>query len=210
MKRRVIYFDFDRTLLDTDALKKEQATRIAAITQLTLQQVEEGMKAYVRNVNHLEFTPEGYAAYMADIYAVNPGDILKIYVTTPSFIRQFIFPEVRETLNELVQSGWNIGIFSAAIPGYQRLRIEATGILDYVHSELIIIDPHKTGIEALEKLPDDVLVVDDDRTVIEKLMLHMPRFRPVWCNRKTSEKLDKIPTITNLREVLPLCSSILT
>lgn len=205
MKSSVIYFDFDRTLLDTDSLKLEQANRVATITQLTAAQVEEGMRAYVSSVDHLEFTPEGYAQFMAELFSVVPSDIIKIYLTTPSYIAQFVFPEVKQTLTELVKRGWKIGVFSAAVPGYQRLRIEATGILEYVEKELVIIDPKKTGIDALEKLPDDVIIVDDDKNVIEKLARHMPRFRPIWCNRKNSDTLITVPTISNLLEVLPIC-----
>lgn len=199
----MIYFDFDRTLIDTDSLKDEQAKRIGAITGLTPEQTHEGMRAYIKSLeSHLDFTPEGYATFLENLYGVNPGDVLKIYVTDSNYVADFLFPEVLEVLTTLKKEGYSIGIFSAAMPGPQILKIEKTGVYDLVDKHLIIIDPRKLGIDALSQLPDGVMIVDDDFEVVSRLNKYSPRFTPVWCNRKSGEVNSVICTIHNLRELL--------
>lgn len=203
MKSKIIYFDFDRTLLDTDALKIEQANRISRIANITVDQVNEGMKLYIEAIiDHFEFTPEGYAVFLEELYGVNPSDILKIYITDSNYIADFLFPEVLEVLKCLKERGHELGIFSAASPGHQRLKIERTGVFEYIEKHLIIIDPKKMGIDSLEKLPDEVTVIDDDCEIIRKLSKYMPRFNPIWCNRKSIDVMQNIQTIHDLRDLL--------
>jgi len=86
MDRNVIYFDFDRTLLDTDALKAEQERRIAQITELTIEQVNEGMHAYIASLDtHLHFSPDGYAVFLANRFNIDQNQVLKVLSSTRFF-----------------------------------------------------------------------------------------------------------------------------
>jgi FMN phosphatase YigB (HAD superfamily) len=209
MEKKIVYFDFDRTLLNTDALKIEQTKRIAGITNLSIIQIEEGMRLYVESIkNHLDFTPEGYAEYLSKEYGCNLSDVLKIYITDSNYIGEYLYPEVLGVLEELKKIGYSLGIFSAAMPGPQRLKISRTGVFEFTEEHLIIIDPRKLGIEVLEQLPDGVIIVDDDLQVIEKLQRHSPRFVPIWCNRKNQDDLPKTRTIHSLKELPNLLDEI--
>lgn len=200
MTPHVIYFDFDRTLLDTDALKQEQASRVAQITGLTSEEVTRGMQLYVSSINHLDFTPEGYAFYLEQLYGINPSDVLKIYVTDSNYIAGYLFPEVLPVLKKLSDQGMSLGIFSSAVPGYQLLKIERTGILEFIDRQPII-SPRKLEPECVRKLPEGAVIIDDDQEVINNLVENHPQLLSIWCNRRNGKNHPKVRTIHNLEEL---------
>ena len=203
VKGRVIYFDFDRTLLDTDELKEEQARRIALIAELSLEQVNQGMKEYIQSLaDHVDFSPEGYATYLAAHFGVVPSDVIKIYITDSNYIKDFLYPNTLSVLRKLKNRHNDLGIFSAAIPGHQRLKIERTGVLSYINPTRIIIEPRKLELSILSKLPEGAIVVDDDKQVILWLCEHAKQITPIWINRKTEELLSGVMTISDISELL--------
>ncbi|MCC7304367.1 HAD hydrolase-like protein [bacterium] len=203
MKSQVIYFDFDRTLLDTDSLKQEQARRIAKIAQLSEEQVYQGMQQYIESIpNHLYFDVGGYALFLGNLYDINPSDVTKIYLTDCNYIADFLFPETLEVLKKLSREGYSLGIFSSAVPGHQKIKIENTGVLEYIPWSSVIISPNKLDTDIVAKIPNNTIVIDDDRTIIVELLEKHPHLTPVWCNRKTDEKIYGIRTIKNLSELL--------
>lgn len=200
MDRNVIYFDFDRTLLDTDALKAEQAKRIANNTGLTIEQVNEGMRRYVNSVSgHLQFSPDGFSIFLSQYFTLDPHLALNVYMSDPRYIATYLFPEV---LEELTKRGYRLGIFSAAMFGYQKVKIENSGVLNWIPWSSVLISPKKLEKEILSQIPDGATVVDDDISVVNTLMVRAPSLIPVWCNRKTEETHATCKTIKSLRDLL--------
>lgn len=203
MQNKIIYFDFDRTLIDTDALKVEQAERVAKITQLTVAQVQEGMKQYIASIdNHLNFDIGEYAAFLARQFDVNPSDVAKIYLTDCNYIANYLFPESLEVLEKLREAGFALGIFSGAVPGHQKVKIESTGVLEFIPWDSVIISPQKLQNAVVSKVPEGATIIDDDPNVIQYLVDNHPLITPIWCNRKTNETMPQVRTIKNLRELL--------
>lgn len=203
MQASTIYFDFDRTLLDTDGLKAEQARRIAKITYLSEEQVVEGMKKYIASlIDHLDFHPEEYANYLASLYSVPAGDVMKVYLADTSYFAGFVFPEVVEVLTQLQQRGVSLGIFSSAQYEYQLHKLKYSGVMQFFKHDSIIIHPRKLTPEIVTKVPNESLVIDDDLAVVQELQKSHLHVVPIWCNRKSADEASGIRTIHTLRELL--------
>jgi len=203
MDCQTIYFDFDRTLLDTDALKAEQERRIAQITELSIEQVNEGMRHYIASLDtHLHFPPEGYAAFLANRFSIDQNQVLKVYITDSNYIAEYLFPEVLEVLAELKNRGVELGVFSGAMFGHQKVKIERSGITEFISWKSILVTPQKLDSQVLSKIPRNALVIDDDIAVVTALVTQAPTLVPVWCNRKTSDQATGLKTIHSLKDLI--------
>jgi FMN phosphatase YigB (HAD superfamily) len=199
----IILFDFDRTLLDTDSLKVTQAQKIADITELSYEQVQDGMRSYIASLaSNLDFSPQGYAQHLQILWGINPSDVLKIYVTGANYVRNHLFPEVVDVLAQLSKS-YTLGIYSEAQAIHQRLKIENAGILEYLDATKIIIAPRKKEQHIIESLPISAVVIDDDLQVIDALVkFGAATLKPIWLNRKSGTKHDSVVTIHSLNDLL--------
>lgn len=201
--RSHIFFDFDRTLIDTDALKAEQAHRIAKITQLSVEDIHAGMRQYIDSIqNHLLFSVEGYAQFLSDLYGVSPGDVLKIYLTDCNYIADYVFPEVYEVLQTLSENNVEMGIYSTANPGHQRIKVEHSGVLKYIPWHKVVIAPNKLAPEIVAKVPNKVTLIDDDLEVLTTFQRVRPDVEVLWINRKQSTSSFSGKMIYSLRELL--------
>jgi len=200
---KVVFFDFDRTLIDTDLLKTEQTRRIARITSLSEKQVTEGMRLYIESLtDHFQFNPGGYANFLADLYSISSGDVMKVYLSDSSYISYFVFPEVPRVLTDLKENGWRLGIFSSAVFEHQLHKLKNSGVMKFFEENSIIIHPRKLTPEIVNKVPEGAYVIDDDIDIAAALKRHHAHVIPIWCNRKTNEEHPTIKTVHNLSQLL--------
>lgn len=95
-----------------------------------------------------------------------------------------------------------VGIFSEGVPEWQMKKLVLTGAIDYLDQALIFIERRKLASEAIEKIPNGVVLIDDKKEVIKALRLQMPDLELIWINRKNEEEMDGVKTIRNLTELL--------
>lgn len=207
--KRLLLFDFDRTLLNTDALKAEQTLRIARITRTTPEEILEGMRGYIATIpSKNDFSPEGYALFLQDNLGVNPSDVLKIYITVPSYVTGFLYPEALPIMTELRARGYRLGIYSEARKEHQRLKLERTGVLELCVQKYVIIAQKKVVDEVVLSLPQGTIIVDDDRGVIEGLQRYSSLIEPIWLNRKSNDSHPEVRTIFSLTQLLDIFPAI--
>jgi FMN phosphatase YigB (HAD superfamily) len=199
---RPIFFDFDRTLIDTDALKSEQAKRLANATQLTVEQVNGVMQSYISTLrDSYEFTIDNYIAALSSTYGVNPKEVEKVYFTETAYIADYIFPDVFPTLRQLKKKGVLIGIFSESNPKHQWIKFEKSGVLEFIDRQYIIVAKHKTEKQTISQLPKDVILIDDSLRVLDAMLTLAPDLKYLWLNRKSKDVHSIIPTIHTLNEI---------
>jgi hypothetical protein len=196
--KQLLLFDFDRTLLDTDALKEAQAEKVATIVGLTIEQVHNGMRSYIASLqSNLDFTPAGYAQHLQLLWGVNPSDVTKIYYTDVGYIQHFLFDDTLPALSRLSKK-YELGIYSESQPTYQLLRIEHSGVMDFISPERVSVLSRKREPEQLQKIPKGAILIDDDVKVIKAVLEHAQHIRLVWLNRK------KLPNEFGVAEIASL------
>lgn len=202
---KTVLFDFDRTLIDTDALKREQAKRVAQILGENIDTVEELMKAYIESLDsHLDFDITEYATFIHHRYHIPVEYIRNVYVNNPTYIRNFVYPEVIETLKILRQRGYVLGILSQASMESQRIKFEYSGVLSFMSPAYVSVVRRKTTEKALSIIDLGAMFVDDDWEVIEYVIRMRPDIRAVYIDRSNGNRCDYPLRITSLDKIIEL------
>ncbi|MBW6441811.1 hypothetical protein K0B04_02800, partial [Patescibacteria group bacterium] len=160
-------------------------------------------KGYVKKEQGFtDFIPQEYINFISETFQKDSLDISKAFFDEKNF-ENVLFTDVMKALNSL--SGiYDLGIFSESFKEFQLLKLHRTNVLNYFNPDLIFIYSRKLTQEALDSLPDNCFIIDDNPEVISGL-IESGRFKPIWLNRKTQEEHEKCVTIfdlKNLKEIL--------
>lgn len=93
-----------------------------------------------------------------------------------------------------------MAIFSEGFKDYQGQKIAT--LIDLFDKDLIFITRRKLDEVYLKQIPKGVLIVDDNKEVIETLKQLRPDSELIWINRKNEEKIEGVKTIKSLDELL--------
>lgn len=196
---RIILFDIDYTLLDTDILKKihfSQIKNILGVKSVTLSRL------FAKYVNSLDdtcdFNPDDIIRMLSDKFKIDEEELEEVFYDNPESYRRSLYSGVSELLEALDDS--TLGIYSEGSKKFQMVKISQTGISKYFSLNHIYIFRRKSLMSALAKLPQRAVVVDDNLDRIITLKKHT-NLQPVWINRKNDRKGKGIKTVSSFSEL---------
>jgi len=203
MKKGILLFDIDQTLIDTDKASEKHNEKILKILgnpdKNEYQKIKDTYKHSLSNQR--EYDPEVIYKKVCERFNFkNLSSLLNVYYEKENWFiyKESVFPEVKECLGKL-KDNYNFGIFSEGVPKFQNNKFQAMGIAEYFESDLIFIVNAKDNIEIISKLPKDSIIVDDKENICEFLTNN--GFRAIWLNKKDNEKSDRFKTIHNLLDL---------
>lgn len=205
MPKDILYFDIDKTLIDTAKL----------FQLITDDLISKGVSA-----EDLTTTIDNYYLDIVDNTKFNPKELIKRVVKigplkTPALKTIFfkkkhfseaLFPEVKECLQRLSKN-YTIGVFSQGTKDWQMAKLELSGIERFIDPKLVIISPDKASGDVVATLKQEASVVDDKLAIIRTLADWRKDLNLFWLDRYHTEtspfkKYTTISRITQLEEIL--------
>jgi putative hydrolase of the HAD superfamily len=219
MSLRGIIFDMDNTLFDFVEAKMIACTEVVSF--LDAGDPEE-LFEYFRRETHGFENPENIRDYILD-NGFNPVEKYQKCVTiyeTHKINNIRLYPDVRETLEELNEIGIPLGIVTDANSNNANKRLAKTGIENLVHS-LISHDmtgakkpdlaPFKYALDTMGLIASETLFVGDSlrRDIMPSKQLGMMAAYAAYGDRnsamdRTSGDYEPDRTLNNFREVLEI------
>jgi putative hydrolase of the HAD superfamily len=216
---RGIIFDMDNTLFDFVEAKMSACTEV--VNFLGAGDPEELFEYFRREIHGFE-NPENIRDYMLD----NGIDLLENYQTcvriyeTQKISHIKLYPDVRETLEELNEIGLLLGIVTDANSDNARKRLVKTGLEDLVHSltahdmtgaKKPDLAPFKYALDTMGLIASETLFVGDSlrRDIAPSKELGMMAAYAAYGDRnsakdRTSGEYEPDRTLNNFHEVLEI------
>lgn len=202
MNKKVILFDIDRTIFDNEKFKDLKDEQI--IKLLNIKNIEEYKNIFKNYYSSLSNTRYYDHNHFIDLVCKkynfkDKKSILSLTYDNPELYSKSLFPDVNKTLEYLVKKN-KLGIFSEGKSDFQVFKFNALGLNKYFEKDLIFIVDAKDTKEVIDRLPKDVVIVDDKERICDFLFEN--NIDCVWLNRKDERKSDKYKTIHTLLELL--------
>lgn len=202
MKRKLILFDWDDTLFSKVEYKKRLRSNLAKICETTEEEIFKFEEMYFENLKRSDdFQIKNFVQSFSEKFNKKielkdfSSDKLKIYSGA-------LFSETISVLEKL-KDNFDLGIYSQGFVNLQQIKIRSSGVDNFFEKEFVYIDRNKLRADFVSKLPDGAIIVDDKKEVVERLKT-LGRFRIIWINRITDEKIRGVTTIKNLGELVDL------
>lgn len=181
---KIILFDLDRTLFDTDWFGVRMRQILEEMTGFKYEVIQARIDVYKNGLeSNLWFDFRELVKDFADSDE-EYSKIVHAFVSDQTAFR--VYDDVRDCLSNLKDKGYTLGIFSEGVEWFQEIKLDKIGIRKYLGSELLFIGLNKRTKEFLDQIPEGAVIVDDNPEVIEVLE-NDGRFVPVWLNRKGLE-----------------------
>jgi len=201
MKRKIIFFDIDDTLIDSsNKLGPLFCLNISEQTKVSIEKIIEIKSKYRLTLEKgSDYVPNDLINTVCNELKIdigkinNPFDIEDIY-------KNAVFSKVVEALEKLSKK-YTLGIFSEGFEDYKSKKIILSGLIKYFDKKWIFIERRKLSPEALIKIPIGSIIIDDKKEVIETLKNLRPDLELIWINRKDKEKIEGVKTIKSLEEM---------
>jgi len=200
MKKKIILFDWDDTLLSKAEYKKNLRSNLAKICEVSEEEIFEFEEKYFNNLAKSgDFEINDFVKSFSQKFGKEVkledfnSDKLGIY-------SKALFSDSIPALNNL-KNDFRLGIYSQGFDSLQRIKIEASGIKDFFEEDLIYMNRNKLDPDFVKKLPNGAIIVDDKKEVIEKLK-QAGKFKLLWINRNNDETIEGVTTIKNLNELV--------
>jgi phosphoglycolate phosphatase-like HAD superfamily hydrolase len=199
MKEKIILFDLDDTLFSKNEYVKRLGDNLAKECGVSVEEVMTMEKDYFESLkNSNDFHIKNLLKYLnknfdkkIELEKFN-SDKLKIYSGS-------LFPDTIPVLKKLQKNNFTLGIYSQGFDDCQRVKMNASGIGDFIDNRFIFINRNKSDPEFIRTLPNST-IIDDKKEKIEQLEL-VGRFNLTWINRKNDEVIGgKITTAKDLNE----------
>lgn len=204
-KPKIILFDIDYTLIDTDKLRKLTNEKILKIVKISLQKLEKATEEFANTLKtSKEFSPQKYAQFLAKYFAdAAIRKAVNNIFREPGIYQQATYPEVISVFKKLKQI-FRLGIYSEGVKEFQMNKLTLSGIIKYLDKNLIFIYPDKTGkAEELVKKFGEVYFVDDNPKHIKDIT-KTEGAHPIWLKRGPKAQACgslNCPTILSLEEL---------
>lgn len=201
--KKIILFDIDRTLLDTDKTSVLHNECIAKILKTDdLEKIKSVKSNYKSTLsNEREYKAEEYLKILVkEFNSEKLEDLLDVYYGEKYkyTYKDAVYPEAVSVLEKL-KSNYRLGIYSEGANGFQDNKFESMGISEYFEKDLTFILEAKDTVEAIKKIPNGAVVVDDKERICE--FLNDNGIEVLWLNRKDDRKSDNFETIYSLLEL---------
>ena len=199
LPKKIILFDVDKTLIDTTNLFKEKIVAVILkecnLTQIEYESLQDDYQATLDK--YTDFEPQGLLQFIT-----KKNDVSHLYERafgTKQFYLDSVFNDVLPVLNQ-VKSECRLGIFSEAVPSWQKFKLEMADLSRHFEPELLFISRRKTEQSFLKALPEAAYIIDDNPQVITELQA-FNLVQPIWLNRVEDKTKLSVPTITNLYQL---------
>jgi phosphoglycolate phosphatase-like HAD superfamily hydrolase len=203
MNKKIILFDFDKTVSDTNGFVEKFSRVLYKKFDIPQDRLVSILKEYNATLESTtDFRPEGFSQVISEKTGVNIELIQKDIFDAKNFP---IFGEVINVLEKLSTNN-DLGIFSEGFEDWQKKKIKLSGIWDFFDPKLMIIERRKLLPESMNKIPQQAIVIDDKKIVIETLVKFRPDLKLVWINRDNDEEIStpQVTTIKNLEQLLTI------
>lgn len=200
MKNKTIYFDIDRTLIDSVEIRKQTRSTIALESGLGREKMEEYINVYVSTLAHKnEYNYREMLQHLSQESGIN-FELLKQAHDKPENFKKSLYNDTVITLKKLKDEDNLLGIYSEGWDDYQLNKLKLSGIYKFFDEDKIIISSNKSIFKLVEKIGTAV-VVDDCPEVIDYLSQY-PQITPIWLNLLDNRKHKTAKTIHSLSELM--------
>ncbi len=197
--KRCIYFDIDRTLIDSVKIRELTRARMCGETGLRRNQLNQVIEEYVSTLAHKnDYRREKMINFVSEKTGIKYAALKQAH-DRPENYSEALYPEVAKALERLKKVGEVLGIYSEGFVRYQTDKLVLSGIIRYFETDKVVIVKRKLREKVVKQL-DAAVVVDDSREVIEYLK-NFKEITPIWLNRINKENMDGVRTIYNLDEL---------
>lgn len=199
MNNKTIYFDIDRTLMDSDKLR--ELTRGGMCRQLNLNrnEIDKIINEYLKGLKYKnDFCRED----MIKKISLKTGikyDLLKNAHDKAIYYKKSLYKDVLKNLIKLKKAKYHLGIYSEGFNDYQMDKLILSGIYKYFDTDKIIIERRKMDEKIVKKM-DGTTIVDDNIEVIKYLSNFLTIIN-IYINRIDDKKHYIFKTIFNLNEI---------
>ncbi|PIY79128.1 MAG: hypothetical protein COY81_04410 [Candidatus Pacebacteria bacterium CG_4_10_14_0_8_um_filter_43_12] len=205
MTEQTVYFDIDKTLVDTQKLLQNCRQSLVQIGVLP-ENFDRAAKAYLGHLtSRTEYNPDDFIATVAFYQPeIEMTDISAAFWLAQNFA-EALFPEVLTVLTQL-SAHFTLGIFSQGNKDWQRKKLRKTGLAEFFSSDHLIIADYKLSPEIVTLLEENAIVIDDKSEVIQFLKTDGPTgLKPIQIDRQaTSSNAQKIASLSALLPLLQL------
>ncbi len=206
MKKPIILFDIDYTLLDTDLLKEKMDSYICSFAKIKRKSLVMLNDEFIdRLQSTIAFSPRRYAQFLQKkLGAKSLKDyLLDLFFKNRQLYHSCLYPETINVL-ALLQENYKLGIFSEGTFHFQLAKVQLSGVKKYLDEKLIFIYPNKSGkAKELARQLGLITIVDDNIGNINELLL-TKGVSPIWIKRgpKAEKEELKVKTILTLDELI--------
>lgn len=202
MEKPRIYFDIDKTLIDTELLIRNIKNSLTEVgyPEATFDQTLIDYRATLRD--NTEFDPEVFIDNLSAASSQAEREHIAHTFWQASNFQQALFPDALMVLTGLSQL-LELGIFSQGVKPWQQKKLQLAGLDKFFPEERRIIEANKLSETAITQLSQGAWVVDDKKPVAEFLRTNRPDLRVLWINRHQPEETD-LETISSLLYVVAL------
>lgn len=203
MSKKIILFDIDKTIFNTELMSEEINFNLNRVLKNSdLDKFLSAKTKYKKDLkNEREFVPEDFISVLSfDFNFKDPKLLLKVFYSKRySYIyKQSVFRETLKVIDNL-KNRYRLGVFSEGTAKFQNHKFNSLGLNEYFDKDLIFIVDAKDTKEVIDRLPKDVVIVDDKERICDFLFEN--NIDCVWLNRKDERKSDKYKTIHTLLEL---------
>ncbi|MFH2118112.1 MAG: HAD hydrolase-like protein [Candidatus Paceibacterota bacterium] len=206
VKKPLILFDIDGTLIDTLKVVKNHFLNFAKVFKVTPDKVEQVFKSYLSSLdNSTDFSPAGCIAYLAEYHQADANQVESIFYHSDNF-GSVLFPESRKVLQKLQAEQYTLGIFSEGFADFQERKLTENNILDFFYPEYRYILRRKMDTKLIESLPENTIIIDDKTTVITFLE-KFPNIIPLHIVREVNSPTGEY-TLSSLNDLFPILAQL--
>ncbi len=199
---KVILFDIDYTLINTDLLREAFMENLVHILQKDTRSDLGSIASALIDIEMQLISEKGrfelnrYLEMIAHKYSMSPnlrGDLEKA-LTAPEMFKKSVYPEVWDVLKKL-KGKIPAGVFSAGDVDFQHRKLQLSGLSEYlVPAQVNIFERKVPSIpQLLSKYQNvDLTVVDDRVEALEAIKQQRLNILALWVHRgKYADKLPK-------------------
>src|SRR3989344_9099901 len=204
MNNKIILFDIDRTILDTDKVMKIFTEKMLFI--LGNPNISDFMKVREEYLKQLaydrEFVPEDYIKVISRKFQFSyEQSLIDVFFDSDSqnIYKESVYPEVRDVFKTLTYRKYRLGIFSEGEKKFQNHKFRSLHLGEYLDDDLIFIFNAKNNSEALKRIPRSSIIVDDKLRICE--FLDKAGIKTIWINKKGLPDSTNFQTIHYLSEL---------
>lgn len=204
MKNKILLFDIDYTLFDTDIFRGTSLKEIALRCNLDGKRVREFYAEYRKgDQNPAGINMKHFTEQIGKEFNLSPEFLFSIVMDTQKLYLDSLYPDAVATL-ALLSKEYPLGIFSQGYREFQENKLRQCGIMPYFKKEYIFIFPDKTLSSVLNTLPENAVIIEDKLSVVQKIN---PPLIAIQMDRSNTQKYS--PSVASLVELPPLLTQLL-
>lgn len=201
--RKIILFDIDRTLINTDELSLRHKQELREVLGISETEYNAARERYTKTLAHPhDFNPDDLLVSFSKLFNKDMKTLREAY-EKPRIYIDSLYKETTSALQELAENH-RLGIFSEGISSGQKSKLKLSGILKFFDPELVFIFRRKLNPISLNEVPVGAFIIDDKIEVVESLQ-KQGKFTPIFIDRLDTKEAVKhtISSLAELKNLLP-------